>query len=220
MADTVDPAVLERATTELGTLLAGGLASLVRPDPALDPYLDAFAVAVQRFGVGRTRMQDIAAEVGVDRTTVFRNAGSMDRLVETYLAREVHRFFDALLDDVPVGAAGVELVVEVVVRAVERARAHPVLAKAIADEPDLLARLAYANLGMLIAHVRTVVSTGLSLLAGLGLVPPVDGDVIGDWVARVGITAIVEPPADLRATLHAVLAPMFAAAEEVPSNGT
>ncbi len=197
------------ADQSIGALFTGGFSAFDRPDPSLDPYLDAFARAVTRFGVARTRMQDIAAEVGVDRTTVFRNAGSMDTIVETYLAREVHGFFDALLGDMPSDLDGPELVIEIVARAIERARAHPVLAKAIADEPDLVARLAYANLGSLIDHVREVVATGLSLLAGIGLVADVDGEVVGDWIARVGITSIVEGPDDPRPSLQAVLAPLL-----------
>lgn len=194
---------------ELGSLFAGGFSAFERPDAALDPYLDAFGAVVQRFGIGRTRMQDIAGELGVDRTTVFRNAGPMDQIIQTYLAREVHRFFDGLLGDFPTDLDGPDLFIEVVASSIERAQAHPVLAKAIADEPDLVARLAYANLGGLIGHVREVVATGLSLLSDLGMVARVDGDVLGEWVARVGLTALVEPPPDLRHSLRTVLEPLL-----------
>lgn len=206
MADSTDaPAGL------IGPLLTGSFSAIDRPDPALDPYLDGFAAAVMRFGVTRTRMQDVAAEVGVDRTTVFRKAGSLDRLIQSYLAREVHRFFDALLTDVPVDLDGPDLVVEMVASAIERAQAHPVLAKALADEPDLVARLALLNLSALVGHVREVVATGLSLLSGIGLTSEVDGEVVADWIARFGITAVADPPHDARASLRTMLVPLLTA---------
>ena len=169
--------------------------ALAPPDPALDPYLDAFGRVVLRFGITRTRMQDVAKEARVDRTTVFRNVGPMEQLVQAYLAREVHRFLDETLTSLPLELGGVELMVEVVATALERARAHPVLAKAIED---------------LLEQVVAVIAPGLAMLAGIGFVAPVDADATAQWIARFGLTCLlVPPPGDLRDTVAAVLRPVL-----------
>lgn len=196
--------------TGLGALLARGFSSFDRPDPSLDPFLDAFGAVATRFGVGRTRMQDLANELGMDRTTVFRNAGRMDTIIERYMAREVHGFFEALVSNVPTDLDGPSTVVELVATAIERAQSHPVLAKALADEPQLVASLSTTHLGPLLDHVHEVIATGLALFAGIGQIGSIDTEAVADWIARFGVTAVLEPLPDVRATLGAVLTPLLA----------
>ena len=51
------------------------------PDAALDPYLDAAAACFARHGISRSAVADIAKEMGVSRTTVYRQVGSIDNVV-------------------------------------------------------------------------------------------------------------------------------------------
>src|SRR3546814_68889 len=101
---------------ELGIRLTG-----VPPVPAveLDPYLDAAARCFTRFGITRTRVPDVAAEVGVSRVTVYRQVGTVEDMARLLLARDMHRILTALPAALE-GAVGPDTVV----RLVERSEEH------------------------------------------------------------------------------------------------
>src|SRR3546814_14573596 len=69
---------------ELGIRLTG-----VPPVPAveLDRYLGAAARRFTRFRITRTRVPDVAAEVGVSRVTVYRQVGTVEEMPGLLLAR-------------------------------------------------------------------------------------------------------------------------------------
>src|SRR4051812_3678750 len=60
------------------------------PPPELGPALDAAARCFARHGVTRTSMTDIGRELGVSRSGIYRQLGSIERAVRLLLAREVH----------------------------------------------------------------------------------------------------------------------------------
>ena len=61
-----------------------------------DRYLDAFARVIRRHGLSRTRVRDVAEEVGVSRVTVYRQVGTVREMTMLLLDREWRR----LLPDV------------------------------------------------------------------------------------------------------------------------
>src|SRR5579884_3492717 len=81
-------AVDDGSILDLGLRLTG-----VPPVPPeeLDPYLDAAARCFGRFGISRTRVPDVAAEVGVSRVTVYRQVGTVEDMARMLLARDMHR---------------------------------------------------------------------------------------------------------------------------------
>src|SRR3546814_18879186 len=86
MASNVSAEVVDDGSIlELGIRLTG-----VPPVPAveLDPYLDAAARCFTRFGITRTRVPDVAAEVGVSRVTVYRPVGTVERSEERRVGTE------------------------------------------------------------------------------------------------------------------------------------
>ena len=107
------------------------------PDPGLDSYLDAAARCFARHGITRTSINDVAAEAGVSRSTVYRLAGTIDDIAESLLLRELHRFLGLvpqLLGDKP----GPEGVIDLVAGFVTVIRTNPVVDKLLADEPQLI----------------------------------------------------------------------------------
>src|SRR3546814_4780239 len=78
-----------RAMTDSPAFAALGLPTL--PSPALDPYLDAAARCFVRHGLRRTRVTDIADDVGVSRVTVYRQVGTVEDAARLLLARELDR---------------------------------------------------------------------------------------------------------------------------------
>src|SRR5262245_52382112 len=61
------------------------------PPESLDPVLDATVECVARHGLSKTSLSDIARELGVAPSTVYRKVGSVDNAVALVAAREGHR---------------------------------------------------------------------------------------------------------------------------------
>src|SRR3954454_2515393 len=76
-----------------------------RPGPELDPVLDAVERCLIRFGIRRTSMSDIARELGVARTTLYRQVGSLAEAISLVTSRRFHHFLDEL---VALGAEGID----------------------------------------------------------------------------------------------------------------
>ncbi|MFV0317302.1 MAG: TetR/AcrR family transcriptional regulator, partial [Microthrixaceae bacterium] len=87
--------------------LADGLP--VRPSPALDPVLDATVTCVARHGLAKTTMSDVAREMGVAPSTVYRKVGSIDNATVLVFAREAHRLI-GLIPEVVAGVSGPRII--------------------------------------------------------------------------------------------------------------
>src|SRR3954462_2198367 len=88
-----------------------------RPGPELDRVLDAVERCLARYGLKRTSMTDIARELGVARTTLYRQIASMQEALALMSSRRFHRFLDELVE---LSAAGftAETFVQAIVRTV------------------------------------------------------------------------------------------------------
>src|SRR3546814_11660226 len=67
------------------------------PAAVLDPYLDAAASCFARHGLRRTRVTDIAEEVGVSRVTVYRQVGTTEDAARLPPARALARLVSSPL---------------------------------------------------------------------------------------------------------------------------
>jgi AcrR family transcriptional regulator len=184
------------------------------PPIELDPYLDAAARCFSRFGISRTRVPDVAAEVGVSRVTVYRQVGTVEDMARLLLARDMHRLLETLPAAIE-GAAGPETVVRMVEAIIDHARAHPVLAKVLADEPHLLGPVLVSDLGTVAARVADVVAPLLDVLMTAGQLARRDPRVTAEWLVRQTVTLILAPPhGDLRAYLAELLVPALTPTKE------
>jgi AcrR family transcriptional regulator len=184
------------------------------PPPELDAYLDAAARCFARFGIGRTRVPDVAAEVGVSRVTVYRQVGTVEDMARSLLARDLHRML-AVLPAAVAEPTGPWTVVRLLEAVVEHARAHPVLAKVLADEPHLLGPVLVSDLGTLAGRVADVVAPLLAGLMASGRLARRDPRVLADWLVRQTVTLVLAPPAgDLHDYLAELLVPALTPREE------
>ncbi|MBF6434828.1 TetR/AcrR family transcriptional regulator [Nocardia cyriacigeorgica] len=85
------PSLLSRAMTQVLGAVPGG-------DDTDAKVLDAALRVLARRGTREATMDDIAAESGVGRTTLFRRYASKDQLFERALARDMGRFLDDLAE--------------------------------------------------------------------------------------------------------------------------
>ncbi|HWE65301.1 MAG TPA: TetR/AcrR family transcriptional regulator [Acidimicrobiales bacterium] len=178
-----------------------------QPAAALDPYLDAAARCFARYGIERTTVQDVAAEMGFNRATIYRQVGTIEQQIRLLAARDVRRHLASLPERVA-GLSGPALVVELAAIGVEDARSHPVLAKILADEPRLVGNILETHIGKVRDQVVPVVASLCQRGMDAGLITRMDATVLASWVVRIVVTLIVlEPETELRSYLSELLLP-------------
>ncbi len=179
------------------------------PGKELDHYLDAAARCFARHGLGRTRVTDIAEEVGVSRVTVYRQVGTVEQAARLLLSRDLDRLLNSLLPKL-VAAEMPDDVIAVIANAVEFAIEHPVLSKVLRDEPDLVGGFVIAELDVLLERLELLAEPVVRRLETLGTGRDVDLAVLADWVARVVVTLVVAPPSvPVDAYLRTALSPIL-----------
>ena len=188
--------------------LDGGLPPV--PPPELDPYLDAAATCFARHGIGRTGVPDIARAVGTSRATVYRQVGTVDQIARLLLARELHRLLAGLSDSLA-SASGPDAVMALMARTIRFARGHPVLAKVLTDEPELIGPFVSRELPDLIARVSSMAVPVLEWAMDAGLVCRCDPVVLAEFLVRITLSLILAPPTgDLDGFLEFAVLPVLA----------
>jgi AcrR family transcriptional regulator len=189
--------------------LPGLAGSVPAPPASVDPYLDAAVRCFTRHGVGRTSVQDIARELKVDRTTVYRQVGNVDSILRLLAGRELHRF----LDDLPArlnGLRGPEAVVDLLAAAIEFAQGHPVLRKVLADEPELIGPFIVAELPMMIDLVAAAATPLLHAAMEAGELAPRDPERLAQMLVRLCLPLVLAPPpGDATTVLAELLLPVL-----------
>src|SRR5437016_14248687 len=97
-----------------------------RPPESLDLVLDATERCLARYGIRRASMTDIARELKVARTTLYRQVSSLEEALALVGSRQFHRFLDALTKVVAAGG-GPQAFIDAAVHGVTLARSHPVV---------------------------------------------------------------------------------------------
>lgn len=178
------------------------------PPPELDPLLDAATRCFLRHGVSRTRVPDIAAEMGVNRVTVYRQAGNVSSVARLLLARELHRVLEAL----PVAIAdedGPTSVRRLLATVVQACRGHPVMAKVIVDEPEVIGPF-LDELPAIIDRGTSAIAPALQAMMQSGDLMRRDPQILAELLMRLAVTLVVAP-ADgrLEALLDQALTPLL-----------
>lgn len=163
------------------------------PSEELDPYLDAAARCFVRYGVRRTSVQDVATELGVNRATIYRQVGTIDHQIRLLIARDLHR----LLAELPASLAdksGPRAVVELMTAIIGYASNHPVLAKVLADEPEVIGPFLASDLPEVIARITSAIAPLLRVAMAASQIATRDPDLLAESLVRLGITLILAPP--------------------------
>jgi AcrR family transcriptional regulator len=193
----------------------------VPPPPAasLDPFLDATSRCFARYGVRRTSVQDVAQELGVNRTTVYRQVGNIEQQALLLAARDAHRLLNSLPARItfPIGPRSV---VELLATLVRETRAHPVMAKMLADERSLIGAFVAQDVPELMERATSAFVPLVSLAVGTGNLARRDPVALAQWLVRIAASLIlIEPPGNLEDFLGELLIPALTPPEELPSFG-
>ncbi len=182
-----------------------------RPDPALDRVLDAVERCLTRFGLRRTTMSDVARELGVARTTLYRQVSSLEEATALVSSRRLHRFLDKLTDLTGKGLDA-EAFVQVIVRTLRMTLAEPVMQRLLRDEPEILGDyLTSGHVAALVAQITDLLTPVLRQAMGTGRIRGGDPALAAEWIVRIVLvlTAVPAPDDELEATVRFVLLPML-----------
>lgn len=177
------------------------------PPSSVDPVLDAAANCFARYGVRRTSVQDVAKQLGVNRTTIYRQVGNIEQLASLLAIRETHRILATLprLVSWPIGP---QAVVDMMATLVAEAQAHPVLAKMLADERDLVGALLTGDAPQLLGRIATALAPLIGMAMRTGHIAERDPALVAEWLARIGGSLILVERSDgVREFLAELLVP-------------
>jgi AcrR family transcriptional regulator len=182
-----------------------------RPAPALDPMIDALERCIARYGVVRTSMTDIAREMGVARTTLYRQASSLEEAMALMTSRRFHRFLDVLVD---VSGEGIdaELFIQVIVRTVRSVLADPVAQRILQDEPLLVGQyLTSGSLATLSGQIAELLTPIVRAAMDADVVRSTHAAMTAGWIVRIvfALCAVPPPEGELEDTVRFVLGPML-----------
>lgn len=180
-----------------------------RPSPEADRALDAVSVCLARHGLARTSMTDVAREMGVSRSTLYRRYGSVEEAAWALFAREAYRFFDAF-GDLVARSAGPRSVVELTAEFIRFASGHPVLVRLLGQEPEFVGRVITGHSAALVDYAAAVVTPLLGAAMEAGMIRRRDPARLAQWLGRVVMASIIAPPSqDLDALLEEMLLPIL-----------
>jgi AcrR family transcriptional regulator len=187
--------------------LAEGLPAA--PPEALDPVLDAAAMCLAARGLSHTTMSDIARELGVAPSTVYRKVGSVENAAWLLAAREAHDVLGRL-PELVADVDGPRKLTVFLAAGIRAARDHPVFAKTIRDEPDFVGRAVTRRLPTILEQGASLVAPFLSAAMALGLIRQQDPVRLAHWIVRTAlITLVAPPPGNLETALDELLLPMI-----------
>jgi AcrR family transcriptional regulator len=139
--------------------------------------LDGALRCIEKDGVRRTTMSEIAAVSGVAKATLYNHFRRREDVLAALVAAEVDRL--AAEARVVAGTDGADLGAALVVVA-DRLAEHPAVRRLAADEPELLAALMTVGDGRTWASVRRHVEDGLSAAGRIS--SPVFVDLLVRWL--------------------------------------
>lgn len=177
--------------------------------------LDAAVVVFGRVGIAKATVEDVAAEAGVARATVYRwFPGGREELVEATIAAEVWRYLDQVREAAEGGQGPHEQLALLIGEAHRALAAHDVFQKVLDTEPErLLPQLTNAG-PMALERLRALIDP---MLDGMRLADGVERQQAVEWLARMMMSVVLAPadqdlddPAAVRRLVDQLLAGVVA----------
>jgi AcrR family transcriptional regulator len=181
----------------------------VLPDRSLDPVLDAAVACIVRHGLAKTSLSDIARELGVAPSTVYRKVGSVEHATLLVAAREGHRLLERM-PEVIAGVEGPRVITVFLAESIRTTAAHPMVRRILDEESEWMGRVATRRLEASLERSAEVAAPLLAQAMDAGQVRRQDPVALAHWISRIGMTCLVAPPpGDLLEALDHLLLPVL-----------
>ncbi|MGP3956025.1 TetR/AcrR family transcriptional regulator [Nonomuraea sp. 3N208] len=154
------------------------------PDESLGRILDAAYAGMLEQGMRRLTMDDVARRAGMARITVYRRFARKGDLIQAVVLRELNRLLKAFDQAVAALPTTEEQVVEGFAVTLRLVRAHPLLGRLLADEPETMLPQLTLEAGPYLAVARQYLSERLE-------VP--DAAAVAETYIRIALSFVLTP---------------------------
>jgi AcrR family transcriptional regulator len=183
----------------------------VRAAETRERIVDAAFKAVERFGLSRFTMDDVARLAGVSRQSVYRYFDSKDALIVALVYREEEAFIDGVREAEARHEGLEDAMREAILFCLRTARKHPLLDRLLESEPDALLPYLTTKGAGVIGRARDVIEALASQRPG------VDPELVhrtADLAVRAIVSYTLLPSQDPPETVAAEVARILATALE------
>lgn len=203
-------AMASNPTSDLSAALGSFERIPPRPPADLDPVLDTVERCLTRYGLRRTSMTDIAREMGVARTTLYRQVSSIEDAIALVTSRQLFIFLDELTALLANGA-GSQSFIDAAVRTVTFFRTSPLARRVLNEEPEIMGTvLTSGRLPDSIDQIVDLVAPIFDAAMATGSIRTRDPRLTAALIVRL-IGALILTPAgdDLEALVRLALEPLL-----------
>jgi AcrR family transcriptional regulator len=183
---------------------------------------EAALACIERVGLAKTTLEDVATEASVSRQTIYRYFADRDELLLAALIVELERNAgpdpsDTMALDVHTAEDAVATLVEGAVFTLESIRHNPKLAALLASEGDSVRSTLDGASGLLFRHHADNLRPWFELGQKTGFLnADLDPDEMSEWLLRITLSLLTTEgpvergPDELRAYLKTYLTPVLA----------
>ncbi len=192
-----------------------GIGGIARPPASMDPLLDATERCVSRYGLRRASMTDLAREMNVARTTLYRQVGSVEEALVLAGARIANRFLDDVEAAMLGGKALSDACVDVIVRGGATRIENPLLRRFFEHEPEAVGEwISRGGIQLMVHRLSELALPMVKMAIDTQQLRQTDPELAADLLARTAIMTVMSPPEQcLRATVEFALSPLVPNAE-------
>ena len=205
---------MERQTATLTEPINSVLS--LNPDPPT-AIIEAAARCFARWGIQRTRVEDIAIEVGIARPHIYRYFASKDAIVHAVVLREIRHHHRRLADRFPHQGPAADLIIGSLISGIRDTANDPdmpflvggdganVTARSLTSSPEILAELRTHWVPLLeYARKRGELRAGLDVDKAARF-------LIHTQLSYLALPEMAPPPAELEEDLRAFILPALIA---------
>ncbi|QYC44524.1 Transcriptional regulator, TetR family [Nonomuraea coxensis DSM 45129] len=156
------------------------------PDESLGRILDAAYAGMLEQGLRRLTMDDVARRAGLARITVYRRFARKSELIEAVLLRELRRFLRAFEQELAPLPTAAERVVEGFAVTLRLVRAHPLLTRLLATEPETILPQLTVEAGPYLAVARRYLAERLRTEGARA-------DAVAETYVRIALSFVLTP---------------------------
>lgn len=182
--------------------LMGNRSAVRRPDPPAaspleggigDRIIDAALACYGRSGVTRTTVEEIAAEAGLSRATLYRTFDGRSGVRLAVVRREAFVFLAAVEERLREARSLEDVVVAVFVDAAAARRGHAVLQMMLEAEPELVLPTVVGPESPVLRVGAAFLAPHVAAHAGDHSLATSDPLRFAEWIVRVGVSYLLDP---------------------------
>jgi AcrR family transcriptional regulator len=176
--------------------------------------IDATERAVSRNGIRRTTMSDLAREMNVARSTLYRQVDSVDQAIVLAGARATHRFWDEVAHAAQSGTEWSRLFIDAVVHLLKLRDDNQLLSRLVEHEPELLGEaLSQDALAPVMAGFGKAAASVFETAMAAGHLRRVDPLLLAESLSRVVLALVLcRPTGDPREMVEFLMKPVLMSA--------